>query len=393
MMTLYVGIDVAKHFHVVAVVDPEGEVLHTRRIENDAAGYSGLDQLLGQYERSGILISLESTGHYGHALRDWLLRQGYQLHIFNPLKTNRFRDFYIQWHKNDERDAIALAHLLRLGERQPYYPLSSNLRRLRQMVRHRALLVQTRARTKNQIRAILDEVFPEYQAQTLFSDLFGITSLALLSRYPTPAQVADLDEAELTALLRSHSQGRLGLDRARLIQQLAAQSIGSLTAGQAYAAILPAFITGYRTLSAQIKQSTEVVETYLAQTNQTLTSIPGVGSVLAATILAEVGDVQRFPSANHLVAFCGLALSEAQSGQARPRRFLSRRGSARLRGAFFQAALVAVNFDPHLRAYYQRRTRQGLAKRPAILTVARKLVRICYALLKSGQAYSPPSSE
>lgn len=392
-MTLYVGIDVAKYFHVVAVVDPDGAVLHTRRINNDAPGYSQLAQVLEPYDRAQVLVSLESTGHYGHALRDWLLRQGYQLHIFNPLKTNRFRDFYIQWHKNDERDAIALAHLLRLGERQPYYPLSPNLRQLRQMVRHRALLVQTRARTKNQLRAIVDEVFPEYQAQALFSDLFGNTSLALLSRYPTPAHLLEADEAQLAGFLSYHSQGRLGLERARFIQQGAAQSIGSLTAGQAYAPILPTFIAGYRSLSAQIEQATEALESYLAQTNQTLTSIPGIGSVLAATILAEVGDVQRFPSADHLVAFCGLGLSQAQSGQARSRRFLSRRGSAHLRTAFFQAALVAVKTDPHLAAYYQRRTRQGLAKRPALLTIARKLVRICYALLKSGQAYTSPASD
>jgi len=123
---------------------------------------------------------------------------------------------------------------------------------------------------------------------------------------------------------------------------------------------------------------------------QTLTTIPGIGPVLAATILAEIGEVSRFPSADHLVAFCGLALSESQSGQAPAHRPLSRRGSTRLRAAFYQAAFVATEYDPHLGAYYQRRVRQGLTKRRALLSVARKLVRISYALLKSGQPYQVP---
>lgn len=391
-MILYVGIDVAKQFHLVAVVNQAGTLLETLRIDNNATGYTQLHQCLNQYQSVTMMVALESTGHYGHALRDWLLAEGHEVHVFNPLKTNRFRDFYIQWHKNDERDAIALAHLLRLGERQPYQPLSLELRRLRQMVRHRSLLVQARVRAKNQIRAILDEVFPEYQSQALFSNVFGAASLALLSHYPTPIDLSTLDQIELAAFLKAHSKGRIGLERADLIQQLAQQSVGSPAAGQAYASILPAFIAGYRALTAQILQCTLHLQTDLAQTNQTLTSIPGIGPVLAATILAEIGTIQRFPSANQLVAFSGLALSETQSGQARPRRFLSRRGSMRLRSAFFQAALLTITLDPHLKAYYQRRTRTGLTKRQAILAVARKLVRISYALLKSGQTYQPPAS-
>ncbi|MGQ9526137.1 MAG: IS110 family transposase [Armatimonadota bacterium] len=391
-MTLYVGIDVAKRFHVAALVGEDGAVLHILRFANDATGYQRLRQLLNSYPVSETLVAMESTGHYGHALRDWLLSQSFTIHIFNPLKTNRFRDFYIQWHKNDERDAVALAHLLRLGERRPYLPLPAPLRGLRQLVRHRALLTQARARAKNQLRAILDEVFPEYQQVPLFSDLFGSTSLALLSHYPTPAHLAGANEAQLAEFLSQHSRGRVSVERAGLIRETARRSIGSVAAGAAYAPILPIFIAGYQALKAQVDYFTAQIEAHVNQMEHTLTTVPGIGPTLAATILSEIGDIQRFPSAGHLVAFCGLALSESQSGQSTPRRFLSRRGSARLRNAFYQAALVAVEYDPHLGAYYRRRVRQGLSKRRAVLSVARKLVRIVYALLKSGQPYQAPAA-
>jgi transposase len=387
-MGCYVGVDVAKHFHVAAIVDEVGQVLRTLHFDNNLTGFQRFDQILS----SEMLVALEATGHYGNALRDWLLSCGFEVHVFNPLKTNRFRDFNIQWRKNDERDAIAIAHLLRLGERQLYHPFPPKSRALRQLVRHRALLVQARARAKNQLRAMLDEVFPEYQACALFSDVFGSTSLALLSHYPSPAHLIGLSEAQLASFLSQHSQGRVKAQRAQLILEAARQSIGSPAAGEAYAPILPAFVAGYQALTAQIDQSTTQIEAQLAQVDQTLTTIPGIGPVLAATILSEIGHIDRFPSADHLVSFCGLALSESQSGQSRTFRFLSRRGSARLRSAFFQAALVAVKYDPHLKSYYQRQLQRGRSKRSAVLSTARKLVRICYALLKSGQAYQPPNT-
>lgn len=391
-MTLYLGIDIAKHFHVAALVNDAGTVLKTLRFSNAATGYHTLFTTLQPFPRHEILVAMESTGHYGVALRDWLVNHQFTLHIFNPLKTNRFRDFYIQWHKNDERDAIALAQLLRLGERQLYVPLPTALRCLRQLVRHRALLTQARARTKNQLRAMLDEVWPEYQQLPLFSDIFGQASLALLRHYPSPGQVAALSETELAEFLSQHSRGRLHAGRAHLILETVRASVGSLASAQAYAPILPSFIAGYQALDAQIEHLTTQIQTHLAQFPQTLTSVTGIGPVLAATILSEIGDVKRFPSADHLVAFCGLGLSESQSGQFTGRRFLSRRGSPHLREAFYQAALVAVEYDPHLGAYFHRRVKQGLSKRRAVLAVARKLIRITYALLKTGQTYQAPAS-
>lgn len=88
-MTLYIGIDVAKRFHVAALVGDDGAVLQVVRFDNDAAGYQLLHQTMGQYSAVEILIGMESIGHYGHALRDWLINQGLAVHIFNPLQPCR----------------------------------------------------------------------------------------------------------------------------------------------------------------------------------------------------------------------------------------------------------------------------------------------------------------
>ena len=217
--------------------------------------------------------------------------------------------------------------------------------------------------------------------------------MAVLRHFPTPACLLTAPEAELVSLLKQHSRGRLGKDRVRQLRQAASRSVGSTLAGQAYATVLPDLITGYQALNERVATFTARIEAELTTTEQTLTTIPGVGTVLAATILAEIGDVTRFPSSDHLVAYAGLAVGESQSGQGAIRRFLSRRGLPQLRAAFFQAALAAVRFDPHLGAYYRRRVESGLPRRQAIIAVARKLVRITYALLKSGAPYQPPDPE
>lgn len=393
-MTIYIGIDVAKRFHIAALVDEDGQPITQLRFDNNASGYQHFFACIDRYRDGGEpVIGMESTGHYGAALRDRLVEHGYTVQVLNPLKPNRFRDFYLQPVKNDARDAFVIAQMLRFGERQPYVPAPPPLRALKHLVRYRAALTQARARMKNQLRAILDEVFPEYQQESLFANLFGASSLAVLRRFPTPACLLAAPEAELVSLLKQSSRGRLGEERAQQLRQAASRSVGSTLAGQAYATVLPDLIAGYQALEERIATFTARIEAELNTTEQTLTTIPGVGPVLAATILAEIGDVTRFPSSDHLVAYAGLAVGESQSGQGATRRFLSRRGLPQLRGAFFQAALAAVRFDPHLGAYYQRRVKSGLPRRQAIIAVARKLVRITYALLKSGAPYQPPEPE
>ena len=183
-MTLYIGIDVAKTFHIACVINAQGQMMAQLRFDNDAAGFHQLEQIIQRLafpEMEWVLCGMESTGHYGIALRDFLIQLGYPVQVFNPLKVNRFRDFYIQPHKDDYRDAFVIAQMLRYGERAPYTPPRPAIRALKQLTRYRTSLVRARAKVKTQIRAILDEVFPEYQQTPIFVDVFGAGSLALSS--------------------------------------------------------------------------------------------------------------------------------------------------------------------------------------------------------------------
>ena len=393
-MTLYIGIDVAKTFHIACLIDSQGQRVAQLRFDNDAAGFHQLEQTIQRLafpEMEWVLCGMESTGHYGIALRDFLIQLGYPVQVFNPLKVNRFRDFYIQPHKDDYRDAFVIAQMLRYGERSPYNPLPPAIRALKQLTRYRTSLVRARAKVKTQIRAILDEVFPEYQQTPLFVDVFGASSLALLKRFPTPQELAATSQEELAGLLSRNSRGRLSSQRAALILEKARDSVGSPASARAFATILPDLIDELEILERRVSHFTAKIEAQLAEIDQTLTTIPGIGPIFAATILGEIGDITHFPSADALVAYCGFAPRRYQSGQFTAKNMhLAKRGVPQLRYVFYRAALVSIQYNPDLAAYYQAKLRQGKPKKKAVIAVARKLIRIVYALLKSQSPYVSP---
>lgn len=307
------------------------------RFDNNATGFQELQQAIQRLCLQGIgqvLCGMESTGHYGIALRDFLTRLSYPVQVFNPLKVNRFRDFYIQPHKDDYRDAFVIAQMLRFGEMALYTPLKPAIRALKQLTRYRTSLVRARAKVKVKIRAI-----------------------------------------------------------AALILEKARCSVGSPASAEAFAVILPDLIDELKILEARVAHFTARIEAQLATLDQTLTTIPGIGPLFGATILGEIGGIARFPSADALVAYCGFAPRRYQSGQFTARNMhLAKRGVPQLRYVFYRATLVSIQYNPDLVAYYQAKVQRGKPKKKAVIAVARKLIRIAYALLKSQNTYTRPQT-
>ena len=259
---------------------------------------------------------------------------------------------------------------------------------LRSLSRLRVELVDQVADQKRRVLAVLDQVFPEIEA--LFSDVFGKTAMALLESYPTPAAITQLDLEHLTAFLRQHSRGRLGQAKAAIVYQAACQSFGVTLALDALTAQIRLLLVQIRFLQQQVMELEQQIALYLSPIPQHLTTIPGIGSVLAAALLGEIGDVKRFKNAAALVAYAGIDPSVYQSGQFQaPRMRISKRGSPYLRRALWQAACGAGQYDPALRKRYEKQMQAG--KHPAVATgaVANKLLHIIYAILRDNKPYAP----
>jgi transposase len=384
----FCGIDVAKRQHVALLLDSAGQrVKPAFTVTNCHDGFTLLLQQLRALPGSAT-VAIEATGHYWLALYETLTSAGYPVVVLNPLQVHAYQRSGIRKCKNDRSDAFWIADFVRISHAQPASASLPTLLQLRELARFRYSLAAQIGDCKRKIVGILDRVFPEYEG--LFSNVFIASSRRLLQEAVTAQEFADFDLSELSRLLHKVSRGRLGIDRAQALQQAAQQSVGVSFLSQAVHTEIGCLLQQFELLEAQCKELDAALEALMAQLPQYghLTSIPGLGLVTGAMILAEVGDVSRFSSLEKLVAYAGIDASVYQSGEYEGQhRHMSKRGSPHLRHALWQAANVAIHHEPELQAFYERKRAEGKHHGTALGAVCRKLLARIYVVLKEQRPY------
>ena len=387
----YVGIDIAKKNHEASIIDSNGKLLDKSiSFPNSQAGSSKLISLLEKYNisTSNVVIGMEATGHYWLSLYSYLLDLEYTVYVINPIQSDAFRKMYIRQTKNDSKDSFVIAQIMRFGEFSTTSLANDDIMSLRQLSRYRLALVDECSDWKRKCIAILDQVFPEYSK--LFSDTFGVTSKELLAKYPTPEDMLSVDTQTLTELLSKSSRGRFGALKAVEIKESAKNTFGISLARNAFAFQIKQIIAQIDFIEDQLDELEIEIATLLHQTNDVITSIIGIGDILGAIIISEIGDISRFESASQLVAYAGLDSSVKQSGDfIGTKTKISKRGSPYLRRAIWLAATVAAFKDPALSVYYQSLRLRGKHHLTAIGAVSRKMTNIIFAVLKNDKPYVP----
>jgi transposase len=382
----YVGIDIAKRKHVALTLDGEGQpVGKALTITNDRDGFDKLLVHLGQLGME-VAVGLEATGHYWLALYSHLVEADYEVIVLNPLQVQAYRKSGIRKRKDDRYDAFWIADYIRISRQYLSPSVQPDLVQLRELTRFRASLSHQIGDCKRKVIGILDRVFPEYE--TLFSNVFIQTSRRLLAEALTPEEFVDLELSELSQKLRETSRGRHGQAKAHEIQTLAARSVGVGFLGHALRVQMTCLLEQLALLEQQLDELDAEIEAMMKRLPQYITSIPGIGPVTGATILAEIGDVQRFGTPEKLVAYAGIDPVVYQTGEFRAiNTRMSKRGSPYLRHALWQAAFAASRFDPQLRDYYQRKRAEGKAHGTVLGAICRKLLHRIYIILKEDRPY------
>lgn len=382
----YCGIDVAKRKHAVAILDERGQAHKpVFQTENTHAGMDYLMEHLGRLEGS-VSIGLEATGHYWLALYDTLTRHGYPVVVINPLQIHAFRKSGVRKVKNDRTDAVWIADFVRISNRPAASRDIPVLLQLRELTRFRFWLSEQIGDCKRKLVTILDRVFPEYES--LFSSVFVTSSRALLQEAVSAQEFAEFDLQELTDLLTKTSRGRFGEEKAKQIQAQARQSIGVGFLANAVQVEMRCLLAQIELLEEQQVEVEAAEEALMAQIPQHITTIPGVGAVTGAAILAEIGDVHRFENEDKLVAYAGIDATVNQSGQFQgTETHMSKRGSPYLRLALWQAASMSIQHNDELKVYYEKKRKEGKAHGTALGAVCRKLLIRIYTILKENRPY------
>ena len=361
------------------------ELGKVRRFRNTRLGVRALLDDLEQLSEP-TTIGLEATGHYWLALHDELVRAGHTVQVLNPLQTHAYRKTTVRKVKSDRKDAWLIVDVIRIGRGRAAYVPDETILQLRELTRFRWVLVDQIGDAKRRLLTVLDRVFPEYES--LFSDVFLKSSRALLQQATTAAEFAEADLSELTAILKQASRGRFGQSQAEAVQAAARDSLGLVKLGGVAGFELRALLDQIAFLEAQVAASEQQIERLLASCEQHVTDIKGIGPVLAASLVAEIGDIRRFPRLESLVAYAGIDPSVFSSGEfTATETHMSKRGSPYLRRALWLAAVSASRSNPDLAAYLQRRIDQGKPWGTAMGAVARKLLSRIYVVLKHNRPY------
>lgn len=387
----FIGIDIAKNNHEASIIDNNGKLLaKSISFTNSIKGCDKFFSFLSSFnlETSDIIIGMEATGHYWLNLYSYLINLGFTVYAINPIQSDAFRKMYIRQTKNDSKDSFIIAQIMRFGEFSSTSLADEDIMAMRQLSRYRLALVDECSDWKRKCIALLDQVFPEYS--NLFSDTFGVTSKELLSRYPLPEDMIKVNPKTLVRLLSKASKGRFSTNKALEIKEKALNTFGVSFAKSAFSFQIKQIISQISFIESQIKELEIEISKLLHSANQVITTITGIGNVLGAIIIGEIGDISRFETAPQLVAYAGLDVAVKQSGEfVGTQTKISKRGSPYLRRAIWLAAIVASFKDPALSQYYESLKARGKHHLTCVGAVARKLTNIIFAVLRDNKPYVP----
>ena len=386
----YLGIDIGKNTHVASLVDDKKKVIF--KAFSFSNSIDGAESLILKLEafKNELEVGMEATGHYWLSLYSYLVEKNFTVRVINPIQTDGWRQgIEIRNRKTDIIDSLLIADLLRYGDFVETSLSNEDYLSLRNLSRFRSYLISSISDLKRKTIALLDQVFPEYASS--FSNIFGKTSKEILSNFSTPSDFEDINSDDLNTFLESVTRKNYA---SKKIDELSkkASSFGINFCLDSFSLQIKMLIEQISFIQNQVSDVENEIEVLLEKLNSPITTIPGIGSVNAATILGEIGDIKRFSNPSKLVAYAGLDASVSQSGEYESTyNHMSKRGSPYLRRALFQSALRAEFCDPVFSDYYQKKISEGKHHLVATNAVARKLCHTIFAVLTKNEPYQVQS--
>lgn len=412
LSTLFVGIDVSSKTNVLCALDFQGNKLLNLKAPNNRPGAESLlDSIidcLNSNNLKHVVIALESTSFYSTHIANFLSSHQnllfYKPLVFclNPKSVSNYRKSFIDIDKTDPLDAYIIADFARVGRitSQPWR--GAQFLALQRLSRHRLHLVESITKEKTYMVSNIYLKFSELavldKKDRPFSNTYGATCAAVLTEFLSLDDITYSSIQNLVAFVSSKGKNRFSnpLHTAQLLQKAARDSyrLDQLL----YEPLNTSIASSFNLIKAfdnEIKTIDKAIEKTIKGLNtsqyQSLTSIPGIGPVLASGILAEIGSITSFPSHHSLAKYAGLTWRVNQSGNySADCTRMTKTGNKYLRYYLIEAANSVKNHVPQYKVFYSKKfseVTKHCHKRALALTT-RKLVRLIFGLLTKNQIYS-----
>lgn len=386
MGALWIGVDIGKAHHHVVAVDDTGTIVHSEEIANAQRDITALIARIGRRRHVRWAVDIR-TGPAALLLAILLGHDADVRYVSGSIAARMAPAFHGD-HKTDAKDAYVLAQILRLRNDLPRIATGDGTQtELKLLTARRLDLVDERIRTIARLQDLLTMISPEL-ARVLDLTLKG--PVRLLARWQTPAAIRHAGATRITAELRAHR-----ITNAAALAQAAVTAARAQTvtvAGEATAAEIIAQLAGdLQTVNDRITAVEKLITTALARHHLTpiITSLPGMGPILAAEFIAHTGGLDRYPNPGALAAHAGLIPVPRQSGRIKDRQRRPHRYHRGLRRVFAQSTLSALTACPTSRAYYDKKRAEGKTHRQAAAALSRRRVDVLWACIRDNTPYQP----
>lgn len=387
---IVVGIDVASEKHDYTIVSSTGQIFnkHSITIKNSIEGikklHNDIKTFCGAMKDSNVRIGLESTGIYHLSILNQLLELGYSVMVINPSLINSLKKSKdVSPAKNDNLDSKAVCQFLLdpFIDFNPYTIKSYHIESLKSLSRERFRLIKERNKTKQAIDRYITILFPEYKS--LFSNIYGESSINILSKYPSPKSILKSRNSSLSELIH----GKCTVDVLTL-KEKAKHSIG--IDNEYIEFELKSYIQKLKFQNESIEKYDSKIKEYVLKSYPNLITIPGISFITAGLIIGEIGDISKFSNADKLMKFSGLAPIVYESGKYKAQNTKpSKMGSKYLRYALFQSANIIWQNDKTFSDYFTKKANEGKHYYVILGHIEKKLIRIIHSLMKSGNEFTP----
>lgn len=397
---VYVGVDLHKEKHVAVVIDCWTTKIATIEFENKPAAFPEMIKQVKKATKKGLIpvFGLEDTGGYGRSLAMFLVEEKQIVKEVNSALSFFARKSYPTTQKADDWDAFCIATILinKLNDLPDANPQDIYWT-IGQLVTRRYALVKASTALKNQLHIQLSYSYPSYK--DFFSEIDGATALAFCEEYPAPHLRKEVSKGNFVDFLLKASRNSCSTRKADEILYLVKKDGDTTREYQEQRDFL------VQSLVRDIKFKREEIEIVNGELEKILTvlgykleSMPGIDTVTAAELIAEIGDINRFSNADKLVRFAGVAPVIMGSG-GKTKNYKSRQGNRTLHGIFYFLAVSQVQIskgskmprNPVFYEYYQTKLKEGKTKGQALVCVMRRLVNIIFGMMKNKTAYIMPT--
>lgn len=383
-MIYFVGIDISKYKHDFCIISNTGEIIvENSSFDNNKKGFQNFLEQLKSYNNLDVRIAFEATGHYSMNLELFLIDQGFSFMKINPLIIKQFfKTRSLRRTKTDKADALNIAEYLMSVPFKPNSSLLYHTYSLKSLCRTREQLIKEKSKFAVLLTNELDKSFSELKP--FFNNMISSTLLFILDKYKNASHIALMKDYDS---IRCISHGKFSYAKFAKLKELAKNTVGYHDDNTDL--LISTFVSLYNYFNDKIVPIDKQISTIIKDLNPRMLSIPGIGEISAATILAEYGDINNFSSSNKMLAFAGLEPSIIQSGTLEHNGKMVKHGSGHLRYVLMNTAMIILRYSPTFYDYYLKKRSEGKCHRVALSHVAKKLIRVIYTLEKNNIDFDP----